>query len=136
MPQISKSSVTAFTHSFANFFKYARLCPTTSPGDSGPHPKTREKSFPVPKGMIPIGQFVISTPVLRNSLTTHMTVPSPPPIIALTGTPIRLRDNFRTSFLISENFTHSMLPSTFFFHVVKVEFNVILSIKLFLGGVS
>lgn len=48
-----------------------------------PHPKTLEKSFPVPNGTIPIGHCSTSTLFLIISSTTHITVPSPPPTITL-----------------------------------------------------
>jgi hypothetical protein len=41
-------------------------------------PKTLEKSFPVPKGTIPMGNFSMAHLYLTISLITHMTVPSPP----------------------------------------------------------
>jgi len=48
-----------------------------------PQPVTREKSFPVPKGIIPIGTF--SKFILYRSIssTIQIMVPSPPPMTIL-----------------------------------------------------
>lgn len=74
MSHISNSSVIAFLHLVIKSFKPFKLIPISFEGafplermkiitsykKQPPHPKTLEKSFPVPKGTIPNGHFSTS----------------------------------------------------------------------------
>mmetsp|Transcript_18193 Transcript_18193/g.45229 ORF Transcript_18193/g.45229 Transcript_18193/m.45229 type:complete len:247 (-) Transcript_18193:38-778(-) len=43
-----------------------------------PHPKTRARSFPVPRGKMPTGGFSFTSGRSSSACSTHATVPSPP----------------------------------------------------------
>ena len=49
-----------------------------------PQPRQREKSLPVPIGMMPKTRLSVLIPALARSSTTHITDPSPPHTITLT----------------------------------------------------
>lgn len=64
------------------FFSGSILLLLNLKGDP-PHPKAREKSFPVPIGIIPKVSILALIPEDAKSSTTHITVPSPPHKITL-----------------------------------------------------
>lgn len=85
--QMSKSRTDASSQRLAIPFRSYNYEPMRDEGAVGPHPSTREKSLPVPKGMIPIGHWFVSIFARTSSSTTHITVPSPPQTMARTRLP-------------------------------------------------
>ena len=82
--QMSKLYSYALNQYVTRFFNLAKSSSSKSAGHYLPQFRTLEKSFPVPRGNMAIGTFMWSISCLWSSLTTHMTVPSPPQMTKMT----------------------------------------------------
>lgn len=68
------------------FLAYFGLYKRASFCDIPPQPKHLARSFPVPKGIHPIGHLLNEIPATAISSISHIMVPSPPPTITLSST--------------------------------------------------